>query len=293
MEKRPRDMRMDNIKALLIILVVLGHALELFLKSGSVKTIYKLIYSFHMPLFIFISGYFAKFNIKKILIGLAVPYVVFQSIYIFYVDYILDIKKNVSFSYSQPYWIMWYMMAMIVWSLSVPIISLGNRWIHALMVAAAFALSIAVGYVHTIGMKYTLSRIFVYFPFFMLGHYFADIMKNKEKRDELLSIYNKYKAPICLSSAAAFGAAVGLMVEYTKKYSYVWLYECAPYKVSHETPVIRAAHAVVALICIVYIYILTPNIKLNLFSKLGAKTKGVYLGHGFIILALKNMMGLI
>ena len=291
--KKIRDLRMDNIKALLIILVVLGHVLELFLKSGSVKTVYKLIYSFHMPLFIFISGYFAKFNIKKIIKGLLIPYLVFQSIYILYVNYILHTSKDVAFSYSQPYWIMWYMMAMIVWSLSVPLISLGNRWFHAIMLAVSLAVSLAVGYVHAIGMKYTLSRIFVYFPFFILGHYFADVMKDPDRRSELMKLYTRFRAPICLSTAAAFGAAVGIMIEYTKKYSYVWLYECAPYQVSHETPVIRAAHTVIALICIAYIYLLMPNIKLELLSKLGAKTKGVYLGHGFIILALKNMMGLI
>ena len=86
---------MDNIKAMLIILVVVGHLLELFLKSGNVKTIYKIIYSFHMPLFIFISGYFAKFNLKKIITGLVVPYMIFQAAYILYVNYIIDSEKDV------------------------------------------------------------------------------------------------------------------------------------------------------------------------------------------------------
>ncbi|MCR5526767.1 MAG: acyltransferase family protein [Lachnospiraceae bacterium] len=290
---KKRDLRMDNIKAFLIILVVAGHLLELFLKNGNVKTVYKLIYSFHMPLFIFISGYFARFKPKKILAGLVLPYVVFQTIYILYVNYVIDLENEVEFGYTHPYWIMWYMMAMIVWSLSVPVISLGDNVVHLLILAASIVLSIAVGYIHSFGQDFSLSRIFVYFPFFIMGHYFSGLMKNEEKRGELTEFYHSHKIPITMGSAVLFGAAVGAMIEYTDEYSYVWLYECAPYAVSHETPLYRLAHFVVALICIMYIYLLTPDIKCGILSKLGAKTKNVYLLHGFVIIALKHMVGLV
>ena len=290
---KKRDLRMDNIKAFLIILVVVGHLLELFLKNGNVKTVYKLIYSFHMPLFIFISGYFARFKPKKIISGLVVPYAVFQTMYILYVNYIIDPVKDVAFGYTRPYWIMWYMMAMIVWSLSVPLISLGNRVVHGLILATSIVVSVAAGYIRFFGQNFSLSRIFVYFPFFIMGHYFSELMKNEEKRAELTEFYHAHKKVITMISAVLFGAAVGAMIEYTDKYSYVWLYECAPYAVSHELPVHRLAHFVVALICIMYIYLLTPNIKCGALSKLGSKTKNVYLFHGFVILALKHMVGLV
>ena len=293
MKEKIRDYRMDNIKAMLIILVVTGHLLELFLKSGNVKTVYKIIYSFHMPLFIFISGYFARFNLKKIISGIVIPYLVFQTIYIVYVNYVLNVTKSVKFTYVQPYWLMWYMMAMIVWSLSLPIISLGGRKIHIAILLLSQLAAVAVGYVGEIGMKYTLSRVIVYFPFFIMGHYFSGFMKNEEKKSELKEFYHKYKTPITMLTAVAFGLAVGMICAYTKKVSYVWLYECAPYTVSHEPPLVRIAHSIVALICIIYFYLLIPNIKFNFLSGLGAKTRGVYLFHGFIILALKDYAGLI
>ena len=50
-----RDYQFDNIRLLLIFFVVFGHLLESF-AIGSL--LYRFIYSFHMPVFIFINGYF-------------------------------------------------------------------------------------------------------------------------------------------------------------------------------------------------------------------------------------------
>ena len=62
LEKKERDYRFDNIKCIMIFFVVLGHFLELF--SGNIsKAIYIFIYTFHMPVFIFITGYFG--NVKR------------------------------------------------------------------------------------------------------------------------------------------------------------------------------------------------------------------------------------
>ena len=64
MEKR--SAYWDNIKAILIFLVVLGHfLLAMQKKSVLVEAVYWWIYSFHMPAFVFASGYFAKSFVKK------------------------------------------------------------------------------------------------------------------------------------------------------------------------------------------------------------------------------------
>ena len=57
-----RDYLYDNIKGILIILVVLCHFLGYaMIKSDTVvRSFIIFIYYFHMPLFIFISGYFSK-----------------------------------------------------------------------------------------------------------------------------------------------------------------------------------------------------------------------------------------
>ena len=56
-----RQIWADSLKGLLILLVVLGHAIQgIYLDSADANHIYNLIYSFHMPAFFAISGYFVK-----------------------------------------------------------------------------------------------------------------------------------------------------------------------------------------------------------------------------------------
>ena len=291
MKTKTRDFRMDNIKAILILLVVVGHLMELHLKTGTIKTAYKIIYSFHMPLFIFISGYFARFRIKKLIAGLLVPYFVFQTIYICFLNYILH--EPTKLQYSKPYWILWYLMAMFIWCLTVPLIEKGGHLRHLLFLILSVAGAIGIGYIRKIGMNFTLSRVFVYYPFFILGHYISTIMRNEDDKQYLIDFYHRHFYEILIASGAAFGAVIGYIIRFMQKYSYVWFYESAPYAVSHETPLARLLHLIIASVCIIYIFLLVPNIRFNFFTRLGSKTKPIYLCHGFIILALKSSAGLI
>ena len=51
----------DNIKFVMIVLVVAGHFADtLVAHSGLMKSFYLFIYAFHMPVFLFISGMFYK-----------------------------------------------------------------------------------------------------------------------------------------------------------------------------------------------------------------------------------------
>lgn len=70
MEKN-RDLSIDYIKGILIFLVVWGHLIEFSLVDHSAiyyDTLRKAVYSFHMPLFVFISGWF--FSSKSSFINL-------------------------------------------------------------------------------------------------------------------------------------------------------------------------------------------------------------------------------
>ena len=56
-----RDTRLDSIKGLLIILVILGHLIIALDNYNFINhSVMGLIYIFHMPLFILISGYLTK-----------------------------------------------------------------------------------------------------------------------------------------------------------------------------------------------------------------------------------------
>lgn len=61
-----RNSRLDGIKLLLIVLVVIGHCIEPSRYNNTISgSLYSVIYLFHMPLFVFLSSYFAKVNSFK------------------------------------------------------------------------------------------------------------------------------------------------------------------------------------------------------------------------------------
>ena len=58
---KQREYFFDNAKFILIFLVVFGHFLRSFIEESEIiYSLYKVIYTFHMPAFILISGFFAK-----------------------------------------------------------------------------------------------------------------------------------------------------------------------------------------------------------------------------------------
>lgn len=76
-----RDSSIDALKAFAIFLVVLGHFLQTTLIDFDNNLLFKFIYSFHMPLFIFLSGYLTyhtdgiKNNFLKLrFLSLIIPY---------------------------------------------------------------------------------------------------------------------------------------------------------------------------------------------------------------------------
>lgn len=156
----------DNLKGELILLVVFGHLLERT-PGGGGSLLYRGIYLFHMPLFVFVSGYLTRCtrhpNYGKILTKLVVPYLVFQTVFCIYY------RKPLQFT--TPWWILWYVMALAVWRLSVPIFAAvpeNRRW---WVIAGAFLLGYAVGFDQTVGYYLSLSRVLVFLPFFLLGLY--------------------------------------------------------------------------------------------------------------------------
>jgi fucose 4-O-acetylase-like acetyltransferase len=54
----------DQIKGIAIILVVIGHIIQFNFEKGHTNSVFMIIYSFHMPLFFFISGYIGFKTVK-------------------------------------------------------------------------------------------------------------------------------------------------------------------------------------------------------------------------------------
>lgn len=60
MKNNSRLLWADSLKGLLMILVILGHAIQVYMPEACFHNhVWNLIYSFHMPAFMTVSGYFA------------------------------------------------------------------------------------------------------------------------------------------------------------------------------------------------------------------------------------------
>lgn len=64
--KKPYNTQLDILKGFAILLVVLGHSVQTFATKGQFDNylLFRIIYSFHMPLFMFLSGAAAAYSIR-------------------------------------------------------------------------------------------------------------------------------------------------------------------------------------------------------------------------------------
>lgn len=167
-----RDNKFDNIKGIMIFLVVFCHSLEmlsgLVTTNMVVKSIYCIIYSFHMPVFIFVSGYFSKpkgnetieIVARKAIAGCLIPYVFFNLIYdIPYksVETVLDTLN--------PSWTLWFLLSLFFWKTLVTPFS---RLRFSFAISVIFALY--VGTLSQVGSFLSISRTICFFPFFLAGY---------------------------------------------------------------------------------------------------------------------------
>ncbi|MFI0237469.1 acyltransferase family protein [Streptomyces sp. NPDC016845] len=165
-----RDSYFDNAKYLAIVLVAMGHAWEpLRDSSRAASALYMTVYAFHMPAFIVISGYFSRSfdagpgRIKRLITGVAVPYVVFECAYTLFKRTAGD-DPDYPFSLLDPWYLTWFLIALFVWRLSTPIWKV-VRW--PLPVALGIAVLASVS--PDIGDDLDLQRVLQFLPFFVLG----------------------------------------------------------------------------------------------------------------------------
>ena len=162
-----RIFRFDNIKAVLIVLVVFGHIISYNTtqEASGYRSLFLFIYSFHMPLFIFISGYFHRNrNIKDKIIYYLVLGILLR-ILIFTVDnLILGTEGSLSFISTDG--CAWFLFAMAAYT---GLAYLFRNYNPVIVLVLAVILGLFSGYDQNIGDLFVLSRIIVFFPFYWAG----------------------------------------------------------------------------------------------------------------------------
>lgn len=170
-------------KGLLIALVVFGHiALPVQHGNTFLSTCFDLIYLFHMPLFVFISGLFAKgayrngsLNVNRI-ISFIVLGLAFQAALICINNSEFTFRHLLNFS-SAP----WYLISMATWYALTPVLS--HLGITCGLVFSFFV-SAAWGCIDLSDGLLALSRTMAFLPYFALGYYLTPdtLIKLRNKR---------------------------------------------------------------------------------------------------------------
>ncbi len=277
-----RDLRIDNVRGILIILVVIGHFLLPVVESDTrlIDGIFYAIYSFHMPCFVMVSGFYAKsvYRNGRFRWGKAVQmlwlYFVYKSIA--YVTeglaYGFTGFPNYFFESGAP----WYLLALTLWYLTVPALQLLRGSKYRYLFAAALFVAVAfLKYPVQIDCWFCFDRTLSFYPFFCLGYFCT-------QADLDLYLTSPLKKPVDLAAAFLMLLILVGMKDLFMKYNLV-VYGADYIRFLPELYgrlwLIYLIWSLIALIISLGLIGLTLNRQMFLITDLGKNTLQIYFLH--------------
>lgn len=182
-----RVYRFDNLKFVLMALVVIGHCIEPYVEQvDSFKSIFIFIYTFHMPAFFLLMGLFAKNTVKdmektkkKVGYFLALFFLLKGLKSLLTWLCFDDISFHIFWEDGLP----WFML---VSAFYYGITYYTKDWKASTLIFVSVLLGCLVGYDTEIQDYLCLSRTIVYYPFFVAG-YLMDSKKLLEKTGNIVA----------------------------------------------------------------------------------------------------------
>jgi fucose 4-O-acetylase-like acetyltransferase len=259
-------------------MVVFGHMIEPIIhESSAIKALYLSIYSFHIPAFVLVSGALSKSNITieqfgKLIRSIVVPFIIFTLLYEAFTliseGVFSDFTKNL-----MPYWLLWFLYSLFIWKLLLPIF-LSFKY----PILFSVVLSVAAGYLDSIGYSLGLSRTLYFFPFFIIGH---------RLKPKLVAHHKSVNIPIF--------SLLGILLANLAIFSYFhdmrqeWLYGSYSFARLDNYGLLagvkRLALYGLSFITAISVLLLIPNKKMGISEK-GRNSLHVYVWHGFIVKVL-------
>lgn len=272
-----RNYLFDNEKVLLILLVVMGHFIEpCYQNNAFLLGLRWWIFSFHMPAFLFVSGYFTKkpTTVKKLIRGIVIPYFVYEIVY--YLLYVFVLHKETGLYFARPKFSLWYLMALFAYK---AVGSFTCKYKKSWMVAIIVGL---LGGLLSLDNLLSIPRILYFSPFFFAGQCVDEktVLYLKEKWIKLVSaLWMVIWAVIAWSGV--------LSRHFTTKILYGrYSYADMKYDVV-EGMAIRLVCYLVSFMIIFALVSLIPEKKLG-FSYIGTRTMAVYIFHGLLYSFIKG-----
>ena len=281
--KAQRDMRLDNVRGVLIILVVIGHFLLPLLSSETrliIGLIY-LIYAFHMPCFVMLSGYYSKsiysngrFRWGKV-VQMLWLYVVYETVVYF--------TEGLAYGYVGPMpnflhenGAPWYLLALALWELSIPVFHRFRGKRSSIYVTIAMFIAVSfLKYVIQIDDFLSMDRVITFMPFFYLGYFSSQLQLDKY-------LISRYRRPV--DYAACFFAVFILLGMKTLLFKYNLVVYGADYRRYAQDMeawkwLINLIWYAVALCMSLGLIGIVLNRRMLIITKLGMNTLPIYFIH--------------
>lgn len=267
-----RSIMWDNLKGILIFLVVLGH-LCLNLSIG------KVIYTFHMPAFIFISGLLTSYlddnsdvtsSKTKALRKYLIAFLLYNSSLI-----IFDVLTGKSVNPMAPLYSSWYLLALLVWRILTMVIRFNRKHLIFSILLALF-----IGFIPQFDNTFAISRIIAFAPFFIAG-YLLDIDKINAFRNSFKTISQRILFGVFF---LVTGIAIAMFMNFQMN-----LNLNQTLMLAYDTP-IEALHRlllfIIAALIILALCLITPDKEMILFTKAGKSSFSVFIFHRIPVLLL-------
>jgi fucose 4-O-acetylase-like acetyltransferase len=280
--RKGRDAFFDNAKYLAIVLVAVAHSWEpVMTGSRATKALYLLVYTFHMPAFIVISGYFSRSftaaprQLRRLVTGVAVPYLLFESAYSL-VRWWGQGFHGLEFSLQDPWFLTWFLISLFAWRLSTPIWKVIKHPLPVALVVAMLA-----SFTPSIGSDLDLQRMLQFLPYFVLGLVL---------RPEHFRLVQRRAARVL--AVPLFAGTLAFTYAIAPKMHNTWLYHTSSAQQMGfrwwTGPVMQLALFGCSLLLTAGFLAWVPT-RRTWFTALGAGTLCGYLLHGFFIKAADNL----
>ncbi|MBH1941547.1 acyltransferase family protein [Mobilitalea sibirica] len=274
----PRDYVFDNMRAVLIVLVVWGHLLtSMISKYDLIKSLYFFVFFFHMPAMAFVSGYFSK-NLEKgrnnAFEAILMPYLVLNVFNYLFKMFIIG-EPYFGFRFFRPLWGLWYLLALFLWKFFLKDL-IKIRYLLPL----SFVIGLLSGYSKEFSNYMALGRVVCFLPFFLMGYYCTQ---------EHVKIIRKLPKVISVLVIVAVGSfSTWIVGNDIFKVEVLYLRKAYPENSEFEGMFFRLIVYAVALLMTAVIINLMSN-KKSLLSKIGTGTLTVYILHLFTIPLLEKL----
>jgi len=274
--RRSREPLLDNAKVLAVALVVVGHVWNNLRDLVPVEGGYLLLYLFHMPLFVLVTGYLSRGSTsltasraQRIVSGLVLPYLFFQSGYGVLAD--LASIEPAEPGLVTPSWLMWFLPALACWRVTAPV------WTR---VRAPLAVAVAVSLVGgaTTEGALALTQTLGLLPFFVAGMFLRP-----HHLDRLRTPRVRVTAAAVLVAAAVACVVRAPLSDREMEWVY-WRSGYAQLGAGWlEGGLVRLGLLLAGLVLAAAFLALVPRRRVW-FTRLGAHTMYAYLLHGLLVL---------